>query len=297
MSVADWIALAGGAASGIDRQQMEDDRKALEQKRMALQEMLAHVRADSAETVAGTRADATRYTADQRRASDVDRVANTRITSSMLENGRNRRFDASNSTRQRGQDMRDSTARYGIDTRSDQYWGGDLPFRYDALETTDATRQRGQNMTASTATRGQDLAHGDRQDSIDVARGNTRARNALGVLALKGKQKPNLFGTAAPAEDWASEFDRLYNEGAGPDDVVDNETPAAPLPSTPGNVTPPPAAAAPPVAAGAPKPTPFAPPPAAKPPQGLQPGARVTLRNGKKVTITKVNPDGTFEYQ
>jgi hypothetical protein len=287
MSLADWIALAGGAASGIDRQQMEDDKKALEQKRMALQEMLAHVRADSAETVAGTRADATRYTADQRRASDVDRVANTRITSSMLENGRNRRFDASNSTRQRGQDMRDSTARYGIDTRSDQYWGGDLPFRYDALETTDATRQRGQNVAASTATRGQDLAHGDRQDSIDVARGNTRARNALGVLALKGKQKPNLFGTAAPAEDWASEFDRLYQDGAGPDDV-DQNTPAAPLPATPGNIQPPAAPAAVP---------PRAPAAAPKPPQGLQPGARVTLRNGKKVTITKVNPDGTFEYQ
>lgn len=289
MSAAGWLAAIGGAASGIDRENMERDRKALEEKRMALQEMVAHIQAGSRETVAGTNLEGRKYSADQSRRNTTDRIANTRITADNAESGRMSRAHMRNDTTQRGQDLREG-----------DFWGGTIPLQYDALETRDATTRRGQDVGAVTARRGQDMASGDRENAIAASADNTRARNALGVLALKGRAKPNLFGTGAPATDWADEFDRIYNQGASPEDMIDADTPAAPLPSTPGSVAQPPA---PPVAAPAAAPvqksTPFPPkqPPAAAAPQGLQPGVTVRLRNGQKVTVTKVNPDGTFEYK
>jgi hypothetical protein len=265
---------------------MEQDRRELDEKRMALQEMVARINAGSRETVAGTNADARRYTADQTRQNTTDRIANTRLTADNVEAGRNSRARMRNDTTQRGQDLREG-----------DFWGGTIPLQYDALETRDTTARRGQDVAAGTARRGQDMASGDRENAITASSSNARARNALSVLALKSRQKPNLFGTGAPAVNWADEYDRLYNEGAGPDDVTETDTSGAPPAATPASVAPPiaPAVAPPitPAAVAPPRPAP-APP---KAPQGLQPGAKVKLRNGKRVTVTKVNPDGTFEYQ
>lgn len=291
-----WVAAGAGALQGIDHEKMTKDREKLERAKLALEQQLAELHAGTqkevAQTMAGSR----------------EKVAETQGTARVTV------ADQNNTTRRRGQDLTDSrfwggtlpmqydamnttaeTARRGQDQVDERFWGGSLPMQQQVLDTTDATRRRGQDVTASTATRGQDLAHGDRQAGLGVTREALRTRRALGVMGIEGRQKPNIFGTEGDPKDWADRYDAIYNAvgDASPDpaagDLPPDALPAAPAP-----------AAVPPVAAPA-KGVPVPPRPqaaaGAAPPSGLAVNARVKLRDGRVVTVTKVHPDGTFEYQ
>lgn len=208
MALSDWLAAIGGGAAAIDQAKTDDEKRQLEEKRIAATETNATIRADvqrmlgelnagSRERIAGQNNDTKReISGDTNRTrqtiadlNDVGRT--TRATSA--ESGRNRRADQSNATVVRGQDMGDS-----------HYW--DQAARdYYKFDAGDATRRRGQDMSQATTERGQDLG----ADSSDAGR---RTRAALGVLSLQQRGENSLLGD--DNANWADRFDKLYSDPA-----------------------------------------------------------------------------------
>lgn len=299
--MSNWLAGVGGALEGIDREKAQQDLEKYQQQQMALRERLALIASGDRQAVEQGRNDRNANTLTSRESiADANRAARTEA----IVGNQNLGY-AKIGSNEKIAGQRDTTRRRGQDMTDDRYWGGELPFKYDALDTTDTTRRRGQDLGAATARRGQDMASGDRENAIDATNyrtdETTRARNALGIMRVEANRKPNVFGTGSNPTDWANRYDEIYNHGASADDLGgDLGDPSDPL------VAPPPAAAPAMPPAPGPKTSPFparpqasapaAPAPVA-PPAGLQVGSRVKLKTGQSVTVTKVNPDGTFEYR
>lgn len=194
----------------------------------------------------------------------------------------------------------------------------------------DATRRRGQDVTArgqdlsaSTAERGQDLVHEDREATLG-ATGDSRAMqyalNAYGkeVQRLKAQNGNSVLRTKAPIPSFAewvqtSDDPEIFSSvknsfgapaaapAAAPLETAPTSAPARP--AMPGARMPAPALGSVsgnglPSTSRSPMPPVRQPvQPRAAAPKGLAVGSMVTLKNGKTVTVTKVNPDGTFVYQ
>lgn len=296
MALSDWLAGIGGGAAAIDQAKTDDEKRQLEEKRIAANESATQIRADVQRMIAELNAGSRERVAaghDETKVNTTDSTNQTRNTIAGLnevgrtnrlntsESGRNRRADQSNATTMRGQDMGDN-----------HYWDSSARL-YDNMFTTDATRRRGQDMSQATAERGQDLG----ADTADTSR---RARNALGVLGLRARSKPSVFSAGDPT-DYAKEFDKLYNDPtAAAGEAVDAATdgPAADASAAPPVATAPPARPRVPVTPrlSSAAPGSAAPAPPALP-KGLVSGATVRLKSGQTVTVDVVNPDGTFTYK
>jgi hypothetical protein len=315
MGWGDVLSFAGGAARGAHadyaHQMDEEQQRQMLQERLAYQQQVAELRAlvqsKGIETTADTK-DKDRKSRDAN--AEAERKRRTDETIGKLDRLYSK--DASDEALGWG---RIGATEHGQDQADARFWGGTMPFKEEELATRDATTRRGQDVGASSSKYRADTAAASADKRTEAVAGSTstaqRARNALGILGLKARQKPSIFGTTQSPTDFAAEFDRLYNDpSAAASDALDaadagDSAPAVTMPSKPPvPVTPRQAApvAAPPAAVAKP-PVPVAPRPAAATtpqraaPAGVVPGATVTLRSGKKVTVTKVNPDGTFEYQ
>lgn len=288
----DILAAAAGGLQGYVGQSRRDEDLAMERRKIdsnqELRMMLETVRQDSQnqrntasnasrEKVADTRNDTTRYGIDSRAG-----------TAANAEAGRAKRGGDRNTTANRALDMRD-----------EHYWDEAARDWDLGLGRIDVAK-RGQDIGAATTQRGQDLTHEDRQDAIGTT-SDTRAMGyALGAYEKEQARRKHASALGTPQDDvtfadWLQTSDdpeifpsvrRMFGRGG-------TDAPAMAPPAAP------PAAA--PVAPGAKAPLPIAPRAAAPapvaPPKGLQVGASVTLKSGQKVTVTKVNPDGTFEYK
>lgn len=274
MALNDWLAGIGGGADAINHEVHDERTRQMEGRRLDVQERNAQLNAEI-RTMLGT------LNADVKRGTTTDTNASRERIAGTTESGKDRRATQTDATQRRGQDLTSETTRRGQDLGDTHYWDSASRF-YDNLLTHDAT-----------ARRGQDLEHGDRSDALDVRRDENadtrRARTALGVMGLKARQKPSLFGDQNPT-DFAAEFDRLYNNPsfAASDalDAADEPPSSAPAATSPAAPTRSPLPVRARGAAAAPA-----------PPKGLQVGAVVTLKSGKQVTATKLNADGTFEYK
>jgi hypothetical protein len=244
MDATDWLAGLSGGLNEISAAQHEDTKNNMEREKMRSNEKIADVRAEVQRMLGQIRAETATST-----------NANTNSTrehiAGLTESGRNTRAGQSDATRRRGQDMRQDTTERGQDLGDEHYWDSADRF-YTNLFTRDATTRRGQNMTSATA--------GANRESRDSNADNSlRARNALGVLGLKARKRPSLLD-AGPPEDFASEFDRLYNDpNAAASESLDTQdgpgaaatAPAAARPQVPVPARPRTGAAAAPVGAGA----------------------------------------------
>lgn len=233
MDATDWLAGLSGGLNEISASQHEDRKEGMEREKMRSNEKMADVRAEVQRMLGQIRADTS--------VGNNTRTNNTREDiAGMTEGGKNARFGQSDSTRRRGQDIRQSTTERGQDLNDEHYWDTADRF-YTGLFTRDATQRRGQDMNAATA--------GANRTSRDTNADNSlRARNALGVLGLKARRRPSLLD-AGPPEDFANEFDRLYNDpsAAASESLDDQSDQGAGDAAPPRQPTPAPAAARPPV--------------------------------------------------
>lgn len=270
----DVLAAVGGGLQGYEGEKKDQEDRAFAERRLEseqqLRQMLETVRQEgqnnrNANTVSGALARTDRTVAGA--------------------NARNERTVAGANTRAAN---RIDFGREKLNQDDEHYWNTDNRL-WDTLFTNDETRRRGQDVAASTATRGQDLAHEDRQDTLDAggdARAMTYAMRAYDEELKRRKAANTTFGSvdAAPSfGDWLKTsadpeiFPSVRNMFGTGGDAVPASAPAA--------------GARPPVPVG-----PRSPAGAAAPPKGLAVGATVKLRNGRVVVVKKINPDGTFEY-
>jgi hypothetical protein len=230
MDATDWLAGLSGGLNEISATRKEDRDTALTREKMRSQEKMADVRAEVQRMLGQIRADTST-------GNNVRTNSTREDIAGLTESGRNTRAGQSDATRRRGQDITQATTERGQNLNDDHYWDSADRF-YTGLFTRDATQRRGQDMTAGTAT----ANRASRDTNADTA---LRARNALGVLGLKARKRPSLLD-AGPPEDFAAEFDRLYNDpsAAASESLDDQGTGDAAPPRQP---TPAPAAARPPV--------------------------------------------------
>lgn len=213
-------------------------------------------------------------------------------------------------TTQRGQDQTDARFWGGTDARG---WAGQDLQRY-GIDTGATTARRGQDVGATTARRGQDMSQSTAQRGQDLTANTSQAnaataataagaRNRAGTLMdlLRLRQRDQQLTLPDDPTNWADEFDKLWNDPTQATQEALGHVPA-PGPATPAPGMPPPA---PSPMSGPRLPVPVAPrpgaapatPTTAAPPAGLRVGATVKLKNGQRVTVTRINPDGTFEYR
>lgn len=259
-------AIGGGLHGGYSAYEHDQDEKRKEE----MQAQLLKLRDDIAHLQEAGKTERNTTTVQSKKdIADANRQAKSEEVASKLQLTGDLGWDKSARMWDQGQQKIDTTranATDAIDSREGMFYGSAMPFKYDALATTDQTRRRGQDMTAdvgydrTAATReGQDTRAG-------TADANRKARNVLGVLNLKGRAQNSrtLAGVFNPSQklanptDWANEFDRLYHDpnatasealAAGQDAQPSPAAPAAgALPASP----PPPAPAAPPAPAGSP---------------------------------------------
>ncbi len=290
MSIWPVVAGLGGAASGAN-QAMQfysqlDQKKQLQELRDQLAQIMEQGRNDRASRALDEKS--AEFDRKQK-AADLDRALRTTDITGRLENiGR-------------ANDLREQD----INNRYDEFWGSTDPLRWaeygqrgDIADQTDATRRYGIDTSAATTRRGQDVTASDAELAAETSQRNAdlasatsqrntnanvqRPRAKSNILELLNAQFPP-GTTAAPAA----------AAPPAPDDQP--YTPPATV-QPPAHVTRAPVPVKPRGAAAAPGP---AAPSTATPavPAGLVPGATVTLKGGQKVTVTKVNPDGSFEYK
>jgi hypothetical protein len=299
MSAQDWLGAIGGGLAGYDRAERDDQDRALRSRGVDIQEKYNDLRA----MLDKVRIDATNERADK---------SNTTKREIAEGVGADRRYgvDTRAATSSGNAQLRADTATRGQDLSDTHYW--DQAARStDAQYQTDATRRRGQDIGAGTARRGQDLLHQDRGQAIEAtagARAMDYALNAYNMELKRRKQQSSLFGDdndVPTFQDWVQSSDdpEIFPS------VRDQFGPRTQPVGDTGGVPPPPAAAPPTVAPamnaapmGMPGPKPpipgGRPPAAAAPamPKGVMVGATVVLKNGQRVVVKKVHPDGTFEY-
>lgn len=306
------LAGAGGAAKGIESRQRFDQAEELKRQLAAQQAELRTMLAELTDTTKRRGQDLTKEQKDAERkakgdqvAANLERLWSKDSDTSALGWDRNRVTEAGQqqagdlgwdrnriaedlgygrlAVTERGQDIGATTTRRGQDIGA-------------------TTARRGQDIGASTATRGQDISASTAAAGQAGTAQRSRAGNVLDVLKLKAgaeKAGASVFGTPnQKPEDWASEFDRLYNDA----NAMGGEAARA-VSQPPAAAAPPPSPGAPPGAppARAPLPAPVRPqaaaPTPAAPPAGVQVGATVRLKDGRRVTITAISPDGTFEFK
>lgn len=290
---ADVLAAVGGAAGGANSQMRFDETNQRQRDLQELRSMLSLVaeegrnnRATAGNETRTSIADANRSAATDK--ADADRkqradavVANTDLGYSKMASQEGLGY------------TRDSTTRRGQDQQLDEFWNGTNPVAWDRNAVTADNNRRTTATSRANALTAASTSTANAATAADTAGKNRRARNVVDVLRMRQKDSGSLLGGGDDATDWANEFDSLYNDpdrtaaealqgggaGAGAPGVV----PVAPR-QAPAAASPAPAVASP---AAAP----------VKLPPGLVLGARVTLRDGSKVIVTKVNPDGTFEHK
>lgn len=308
MDAQTWLAGLGGGLEAIDKTKHDDEELKLANRKVDAQTETAQLRAEIQSMLGQLRADTSTGNNKRNNATRSDIAGNA-------ETGRNDRFyDAEAGKDSRfytGEEGKNTRASNALDQSSEQYWdkaGRD----WSGMLMTDSTRRRGQDVTArgqdlgaSTAARGQDLTHGDRQDAMSAGSDSRAMSYALRAYdeELKRKKAAGPFGgdSGAPSfADWLTTsddpeiFPSVRQQFGGSRGAAPAAPAAAPAPA-PGAIM---GDGLPPAARPAmPAPRRPMPPPAAAAPKGLAPGATVKLKNGKTVTVTKVNPDGTFEYQ
>lgn len=327
MAASDWLAALSGGIDGVEHRRERDEDLKLANRRVDNVELAAQVRAmleQVKEEGRNSRTDKTEA-GKTLRTNTVETGRNDRFADA--EAGRDSRFYT-------GEEGKNDRASNALEQGAEQYWdkaGRD----WSGLMMGDATRRRGQDVTArgqdlgaSTAERGQDLAHEDRAATLG-ATGDSRAMqyalNAYGkeVQRLKAQNGNSVLRTKAPIPSFAewvqsSDDPEIFSSvknsfgspAAAPPAASPESAPtSAPVrPAMPGGRMPAPAAAPGPGSVpgnGLPLTSRSAMPPARQPlqppaaaaPKGLVVGGTVTLKNGKTVKVTKVNPDGTFEYQ
>lgn len=297
MDASPWLAAIGGGADAIDRTRQRDEENKLANRRVDNVELAAQVRAMLEQVKEEGRNNRTDKTESGKttRTNIVEGGKNDRLDTT--EAGRNERLD----TVETGRNTRQANA---LDQGSEQYWdkaGRD----WSGLLMKDSTQRRGQDVTArgqdlgaSTAARGQDLVHGDRQDAMSAGSDSRAMSYALRAYdaELKRKKAAGPFGGDSGVEsfgDWLQTSDdpeifpsvRQQFGGRAAAPAAPTSAPA----TVPGEGLPP----RPAMPAGR---TPVMPAASAPAPKGLQPGAKVRLKNGTTVVVKKINPDGTFEY-
>lgn len=260
----DVLAAVGGGLHGIDVVQERDAADKLEHEKMAQAERIANMH------------DEVRQMLEKLKQDELDKrydrpSANAQLGADTQRRGQDVTFDLGtrrDATTRRGQDVSSTTTQRGQDMSA-------------------ATARRGQDVSSSTSRRGQDLNDAHYWDSSarmfeGMRLGDQRARkrdavDAYGhdVTAGRANQGLSLDPTPLPQfKDWLKGNQNLFDAPA--------ETPPAAAP-----------AVAPPAA------RPQTPAPAPAPQQGAsryQKGQTVKLKNGQKVTIKQINPDGTFVY-
>lgn len=305
MSWGDVISLAAGGLHGYEQQSNADEKLDLDRKREELRLMVEQLRQDHTDNRL------------EKSLGSKERVAGATNTSREKiagETNQTRSDIAGQASADRvyGIDTRSADSRYGVDTRSsDTERGQDLESGHWLAS--DLTTRRGQNMSAETQRRAQDLTAGTATANRDASSGARAEQYALEAykadVANRKAEKPSLFGAQTPEPPIPSYEDWLKTS-ADPEifpSVRRAHAPApAPMQSPAGadRGMPPPAAAAPvttptarPAAPVPPRAAATTPAPTAAAPKGLAPGATVVLKSGKRVTVTKINPDGTFVYQ
>lgn len=297
MDAQTWLAGLGGGLEAIDKTKHDDEELKLANRKVDTQSEVAQLRAEVQAMLGHLRAD-----------TSTDNNKRTNTTRSEIagntETGKNDRFyDA-----EAGKDSRFYTGEEGKNTRaansleqgSEQYWdkaGRD----WSGMLMRDSTQRRGQDVGASTAARGQDLVHGDRQDALSAGGDSKAMGYALRSYEdeVKRKKAAGPFGGDSGVESFQdfitnSPDPEIFPSVRAKFGAQPAAAPAAPV-SAPGAITG--DGLSPAARPAMPAPRRPMPPPAAAAPKGLAPGATVKLKNGKTVTVTKVNPDGTFEYQ
>lgn len=142
----DVLAAVGGAAGGIDERRKFNESLGMKDKIAELNAMLRQVSEEGRNTRNTENNAARKEKADADRKQRADAVvANTDLG-----------YTKNATAESLGWGKIDATER-GQDLQEGRFWGGTMPFNYDALETRDATQRRGQDVGATTARRGQDM--------------------------------------------------------------------------------------------------------------------------------------------
>jgi hypothetical protein len=210
MALDSWLAGIGGALGGFEHQRADDEKMALEEKRLEatneLRLMLEQLRqsGQTSRTVAtnDTRRDIADTTSADRRYGVDTRAA--------VSSGNSQRRDA---TVRRGQDLNDEHFWTNNDVNWSKLLMGDATARR-GQDITSQTSRRGQDIGSETARRGQDFTHEDRQDAIDAgsdSRAMGYAIRAYEDELKRRKQGTSLFGDQTDDtptfEDWLKTSD------------------------------------------------------------------------------------------
>lgn len=287
MNAGNWLAGLAGGIDAVDNAKRDDERQQLEEKKLAVQEMLGRLAADTKvktneNTVGGATERNVTSNRTRKEIADANREqrANAVIANTDLGYSRIASNEGLGYTREAGRNMRaDNTLGYLWDKNR---------ITEDANYRNDDTRRAGQASAASTAIRAQDLLHQDRGAALDQSAGSSRAQNALRILGLKAREKTPLMG-APPTDptDWADEFDRIYNRGASPEELgasAPDGSVVAPM-SAPGTV----AGDGLPVRRAMPKPrSQVAQPPARPSMPAPRPQTAAPATSGKTVTLAQL---------